>query len=183
MLMSLPGLFGTAAQSIPADTPYLFADPARRGQWQARLGPRLRQRIRLVWAGHSIHPNNVNRSMDASLYEPLLREANATFYSLNKEAGKVPEAVIDLTGDLRDFAETAALISEIDLVITIDTVVAHLAGALGKPVWILLPYAPDFRWLAEGSTSKWYPTARLFRQQKPGDWESVIAEVSAALRS
>ena len=188
-LMSLPLAFGTTIDSIPAQIPYLAADPQQRLAWHDRLGPKLRPRIGLVWSGN---PNNINdryRSISLRTLAPLLNEDYA-FHSLQKELRAGDRVALaefpqlhSHSEALHDFTDTAALVAELDVVITIDTSVAHLAGALGKPVWILLPYAADYRWLTERSDSPWYPTARLFRQGSIGDWSSVIENVISVLRS
>jgi tetratricopeptide (TPR) repeat protein len=186
-LMSLPLAFHTELNTIPAEVPYLSADPVRRSQWRTRLGERARPRIGLVWSGNPQHRHDRLRSLPLRLLEPLLG-LDAEFHSLQKEVR--PEDAVTLAefstirrheDALEDFADTAALIAEMDQVIAVDTAVAHLTGALGKPLWLLLPHAPDWRWLLERSDSPWYPSARLFRQRRAADWESVIAEVREAL--
>ena len=157
--------------------------------WRQRLGPKLRPRVGLVWSGNVKHKNDRNRSMALRTLAPLL-DLDCDFHSLQKEIKAEDLAALaegsriqTHEAELNDFADTAALIAELDLVITVDTSVAHLAGALGKPVWILLPYTPDFRWMTERGDSPWYPTAHLFRQRDRGDWDSVIKEVGAALQA
>ena len=188
-LMSLPLAFKTTVDTIPAQVPYLAADPHKQAVWRQRLGPKLRPRVGLAWSGNVKHKNDRNRSMALRTLAPLL-DLDCDFHSLQKEI-KAEDLVALAEGsriqtheaELNDFADTAALIAELDLVITVDTSVAHLAGALGKPVWILLPYTPDFRWMTERGDSPWYPTAHLFRQRDRGDWDSVIKEVGAALQA
>ena len=182
-LMSLPLAFGTTIDTIPAQIPYLAADPQQRLAWHDRLGPKLRPRIGLVWSGNPNHINDRYRSMTLRTLAPLLNE-NYAFHSLQKELRTEDRAALakfpqlhSHSEALHDFTDTAALIAELDVVITIDTSVAHLAGAMGKPVWILLSYAADYRWLTERSDSPWYPTARLLRQDSIGDWSSVIEDV------
>lgn len=181
-LLSLPLACGTTLTTIPAATPYLAAAEQRRAGWQDRLGGGDKPRIGLVWSGSPTHANDHNRSLPLSALAPLL-ELPCEFHSLQKQlrAGDVPlleAGNLSHHGPaLRDFADTAALIMQMDLVISVDTAVAHLAGALGKPVWVLLPFAPDFRWLLERSDSPWYPSATLFRQPGPGDWPAVLARV------
>jgi tetratricopeptide (TPR) repeat protein len=177
-LLDLPRLFGTTLQTLDGATPYLTVDPARVERWRDRLGGR----IGLVWQGRRDHQNDRNRSLPAALLAPLLAVPGCRFVSLQQHAdpGDVAgmEDLGDAFGDLQDAAEA---IAALDLVITVDTAIAHLAGALGKPVWILLPLAPDWRWLLDRTDSPWYPTARLFRQPKAGDWPAVIAAVADAL--
>ncbi|MEG4963061.1 tetratricopeptide repeat protein [Microcoleus sp. K4-B3] len=183
-LMSLPHLLGTNLENIPANVPYLAAPP----NWQFSLNSDRNFKVGIVWAGSSEHLKDFQRSSDLSYFLQLLDIAGVSFYSLQKEisAGdrtlltQIP--VIDLSDNLNDFADTAAVISQLDLVISVDTAVAHLAGALGKPVWILLCFMPDWRWMLEREDSPWYPTARLFRQQTPGDWVGVCDRIKTALK-
>jgi tetratricopeptide (TPR) repeat protein len=191
-LDSLPLAFGTRLETIPAATPYLpLPASARRQAWDHRLGPHDRMRVGLVWSGNSRHKNDHNRSLPFRALTPIL-DLDATFVSLQKDPrpadlGALRERteIVDLTEHLTDFVETAALACCLDLVITVDTSMAHLAGALGRPTWILLPYMPDFRWLLDRDDSPWYPTARLFRQTASRDYAEVIArmrgELSAAI--
>jgi tetratricopeptide (TPR) repeat protein len=186
-LMSLPLALGTRIDTVPAAVPYLSAPEAKIAQWRARLGPRTRRRIGLAWAGSATHENDRNRSIALRALLPLL-DADADIFSLQREYRPADEAVLRADGRIRshaealeDFSDTAALIEPMDLVISVDTSAAHLAGALGKPVFVLLPWVPDYRWGLERDDSPWYPAARLFRQPRAGDWDSVIAEVAAAL--
>ncbi|MBD1827796.1 tetratricopeptide repeat protein [Microcoleus vaginatus GB1-A2] len=182
-LMSLPHILGTNLENIPTNVPYLVAPP----NWQFSLNSDRQFKVGIVWAGSSEHLKDFQRSSDLSYFLQLLDIPGVSFYSLQKElsAGdrtlltQIP--VIDLSDNLNDFADTAAVISQLDLVICVDTAVAHLAGALGKPVWILLCFMPDWRWMLEREDSPWYPTARLFRQQTPGDWVGVFDRVKTAL--
>jgi tetratricopeptide repeat protein/glycosyl transferase family 9 (putative heptosyltransferase) len=187
-LSSLPLAFRTRLETIPAPEAYLPAVPqARREEWQSRIGSSDRFRVGLVWSGNPAHLNDHNRSMALKTLSPIL-DLDATFVSLQKEPREPDKEflrerpdILDVSEHLTDFVATAALISCLDLVITVDTSVAHLAGALGRPVWIMLPFAPDFRWLLDRDDSPWYPTARLFRQRERGNWDPVIADVSRAL--
>ncbi len=181
-LMSLPLAFGTALESIPAQVPYLQAGPEVVARWEARLGPAAGPRVGLVWSGSPAHENDRHRSIPPERLKPPL-SPGVDWVSLQKDALPQDPAVRDLSALIGDFGDTAALIALMDLVITVDTSVAHLAGAMGKPVWILLPFNPDWRWLRDREDSPWYPSARLFRQRAPGGWESVIAEVKAALQA
>lgn len=187
-LMSLPLAFGTELASIPADIPYLAADPAKQAAWQARL-PAGSLKVGLAWAGRPQHKRDRWRSLALARLAPLGAVPGVAFVSLQKgpaaaEARTPPAglALDDPTADLVDFADTAALVAALDLVIAVDTSVAHLAGALGKPVWVLLPEMPDWRWLLGRADSPWYPTARLFRQPSRGAWEPVVQVVADALR-
>jgi hypothetical protein len=188
-LPSLPLAFGTRLETIPAATAYLRAPDQTLKNWQARLGPKARPRIGLVWSGRPAHKNDQNRSISLRSLLPLL-DIEATFVSLQKDVRSDDAAVLKERNDvlnfgdeLKDFSNTAALILQLDLVISVDTSVAHLAGALGAPVWILLPYSPDWRWLLDRDDSPWYPSVRLFRQQQIGNWAGVIDQVKNELRS
>jgi hypothetical protein len=188
-ILSLPRVFGTTLENIPAQVPYLSPAPDLVRRWQERAGfGRDRLNIGLAWAGNRSHVNDRNRSIPFDTFLPLLDVPGVAFYSLQKGDGaeaspgrQMNPSVVDLTGDLVDFEDTAALVSHLDLLISVDTAVAHLAGALAKPVWTLLPYVPDWRWMLERDDSPWYPTMRLFRQTTPGDWASVIRSVAGEL--
>lgn len=184
-LMSLPLAFGTELATIPADVPYLAANAAEVARWRERLAvlPGARK-VGLVWTGNPQFPGARTKSCPVALLAPLLQAQDVGWVSLQTGAGAgqaAALAVTDWTAELTSFARTAALVSALDLVITIDTAVAHLAGALGKPVWILLPFAADWRWLREREDCPWYPSARLFRQPRIGDWEAVVARVTNEL--
>jgi hypothetical protein len=187
-LMSLPHLLGTTLETIPARVPYLAARPDDVAAWRERLASALRPRIGLVWAGDANHENDHNRSMPPQFLAPLA-DAPAAFFSLQVPArGELSPvfpagSVIDLAPALGDFAETAAVIANLDLVISVDTAVAHLAGALARPVWLLLPYVPEWRWLLERDDSPWYPTMRVFRQRKAGDWRGLVDHLAGVLRA
>ena len=185
---SLPLAFRTTLETIPAPTAYLptLAED-RRQVWEDRLGRHDRLRVGLVWSGNPKHWNDHNRSIPLSKFSSIL-DADATFVSLQKDLRSVDKAIltartdiVDLTANLTDFMETAALISCLDLVITVDTSVAHLAGTLGCPTWILLPYKPDYRWLLGRDDSPWYPSVRLFRQTETRDYASVLDRMRAEL--
>jgi hypothetical protein len=175
--MSLPLAFQTTLETIPNKIPYLRADPDQSSFWKARLeNIPARRKIGLVWAGGEKHPANSKRSMSPQLLAPLAAIPDTVWISLQKGQPAAPFLfpLHDWTSELHDFAHTAALVRNLDAVITVDTAVAHLAGALGKPVWILLPFSPDFRWLMERTDSPWYPTARLLRQTSPSDWKGTV---------
>jgi tetratricopeptide (TPR) repeat protein len=182
-LMSLPLALGAGPEMAQ---PYLVADPGRRAAWRARLGSPGGLRVGLVWAGNPAHRNDRNRSIALADFAGVSAVPTLRCYSLQKQVGAADQAILatapitPLGDDLTDFAETAALVSELDLVISVDTAVAHLAGALGRPVWILLPDIADWRWGTERTDTAWYPTARLFRQNG-GGWAPVLQEVAAAL--
>jgi tetratricopeptide (TPR) repeat protein len=184
-LLSLPLIFGTTLETIPQTIPYITPDPARLRTWAEKI-PATDKKIRvgLTWAGNPRYLNDRIRSCSPSLLEPLAHVPDVTFFSLQKQRSADPPTslnLIDLTAGLTDFAETAALIAQLDLLICVDTAVAHLAGALGKPTWVMLPQVPDWRWLTERMDSPWYPTIRLFRQGVDGGWSDVIGRVAAAL--
>lgn len=186
-LMSLPHLFGTTLATVPAEIPYLAAAASDVGAWQARLMTAPPPRVGLVWSGNPRHENDRNRSLPAAALAPLVAGSAGSFFSLQVPAraqdlaALPPGRVVDLAGNLADFADTAAAISALDLVISVDTAVAHLAGALGRPTWLLLPHIAEWRWLRERTESPWYPSLRLFRQRAPGDWDDVVGRVAAAL--
>jgi tetratricopeptide (TPR) repeat protein len=181
-LMSLPLAFATTPETIPA-SPRLVAEPALAARWAERLGPKTRPRIGLVWSGSAAHVNDRNRSLRLDTVLPLVSE-RAEWISLQKEVREADAAALAadrrvraFADHLTDFAETAALIDNLDLVITVDTSIAHLTAAMGKPTWILLPLNPDFRWLTGRDDSPWYPSVRLFRQPRFGDWDGAIASI------
>lgn len=182
-LMSLPRLLKTRLDTIPAPIPYLSADDTIVEKWRDRLARRGRRKIGLVWAGNPQHENDRNRSMPASALIPLVQRDGDSFFSLQvgpqaAELAALPAgAVVDLAPDLDDFADTAALIANLDLVIAVDTAVAHLAGAMGRPVWLLVPHVAEWRWLRNREDTPWYPIMTLFRQTAPGDWDGVIRRV------
>ena len=187
---SLPLAFATTLETIPSATPYLPAPAESRVQaWEDRLGAHDRLRVGLVWSGNPKHNNDHNRSIPLRMLTRIL-DVDASFVSLQKDPRPDDKAtllqraeIVDLTTDLTDFAETAALVSCLDLVITVDTSIAHLAGALGLPTWILLPYMPDYRWLLDRDDSPWYPTVRLFRQTATREYPSVLERVRTGLRA
>lgn len=183
-LLSLPLSFGTTLDTIPADVPYLEAPAARIAAWRDRL-PAGRPLIGLAWAGERTHDNDLNRSISPDLLAPLLAVPDVTFVSLQHELREGAAAALRRHANLilldrpfSDFADTAAVVARLDAVVSVDTAVAHLAGAMGKPLSLLLPFAADFRWLRERSDSPWYPTARLYRQPRFGDWPSALAGVA-----
>ncbi len=188
-LLSLPLAFGTQLATIPAETPYLRAAGSLADGWNARLGPRNRSRVGIAWSGNPIHDNDRNRSIGLRPFLPLLAGVDATFVSLHRDVCAADAAVLAERSDilhfgeeLKDYADTAALIANLDLIVSVDTSVAHLAGALAKPVWILLPFMPDWRWLLDRDDSPWYPTARLFRQDATRAWDALIPRVRAAMQ-
>jgi tetratricopeptide (TPR) repeat protein len=188
-LMSLGHLMGTTIDNVPANVPYLFADAALAERWRTRLPRDGRTKVGLCWSGNPKHKEDSTRSLSLSALSPLGDVASAWFCSLHKgpasreattSSGKFQLA--DWTPELSDFADTAALIAGLDLVITCDTAIAHLAGALGKPVWLLIPKVPDWRWMLDRDDSPWYPTMRIFREERRGEWGSAIDRVCQSLR-
>jgi tetratricopeptide (TPR) repeat protein len=186
-LMSLPRAFGTTDVNVLADLPYIKEPPDAAARWAQRL-PAGRSRIGIAWAGRPSHHNDLNRSLPLASLAPLLRRDDLHFVSLQRDLREGDAAVlrdlpnvIDARSDLRDFTDTAALIARLDAVVAVDTAVAHLAGALGKPLLLLLPYAADFRWLRGRADSAWYPSARLLRQDKFGDWTGALVRLGERL--
>jgi hypothetical protein len=190
--MSLPLHFATTVETIPGDLPYLHVLPERLERWRNRL-PVSRLKVGLVWKGSAVLKNDANRSLpNLSILEPLWSVPDVAFISLQKGQGEdeaamppTSQPILDLGSNIQDFADTAAIIAQLDLVICIDTAIAHLAGAMDKPCWVLLPaIGVDWRWLHERSDSPWYPgVIRLFRQKKAGDWATTIREVALALET
>ena len=187
-IMSLPAVFKTTVETIPDQVPYLFTDPVKLAGWKRRLGDKKNLRAGLVWAGSTGHNNDKNRSIGLQAMLPLL-DLPIEWHCLQKEyrpddmnvLAQYPQ-IRQHQNEIHNFSDTAALIECLDLVITVDTSVAHVAGALGKPVWILLPYSPDYRWLLEREDSPWYPSARLYRQDANRSWQPVLAHVADDLR-
>ena len=187
-LISLPRIFNPQIETIPARVPYLKADSSLSAQWKLRMKPD-RKNVGLVWATQPAVPSADKRSIGLDQMAALANVPGVTFWSLQKgaasaEADSPPAGmdVIDCSTDLHDFADSAALIANLDLVIACDTAVAHLAGALGVPTWIILPRPSPWRWMQDRADSPWYPTVRLFRQQRPGDWADPVAQVVEELR-
>ena len=187
-LGSLPLALKTEPSTVPADIPYLSADDAHLAKWSARLGPRERPRIAIAWSGNASHLNDRNRSIPFAKLAPLF-SIPAQFISIQRDVRSEEAAalagetrVTHVGAELESFADTAAVIAQCDLVIAVDTAVAHLAGALGRPLWVLLPFAPDWRWTLDGESSPWYPTARCSVRSALGDWDAVIARVGEALK-
>jgi hypothetical protein len=186
-LMSLPLAFKTDELNIPKSSPYLFTNSIDASIWKRRLGIKTKKRIGLVWSGNIKHKNDNNRSIqlqDLLLYLPDCFE----YVSLQKEVRENDigtlqnnQEILQFSSELKDFTDTAALINCLDLVISVDTSVAHLAGALGKPTWVLLPYVPDWRWMLNRDDSPWYPSITLFRQSSNSDWRSVFEKLNKAL--
>ncbi len=185
-MMTLPLALATTLRTIPTESRYIFSDERLRRTWDANLPSRTKPRVGIVWRGSATHKNDRNRSIDLEVLAPIF-SPDAHWVSLQYDGGPSDKAspglpqLISYAGMWKDFADTAAVIDCLDLVITVDTSVAHLAGAMGKPVWILLPYNSDWRWLLDRDDSPWYPSARLFRQNRSESWDDVISSVRAAV--
>ncbi|MEO5329856.1 MAG: tetratricopeptide repeat protein [Magnetococcus sp. THC-1_WYH] len=187
-LMSLPYLLGSTLASIPCNTPYLFSEEAKKEYFRELLAPIVGLKVGLAWSGNPRHINDRNRSMDPEIMARLCALSKINFISLQKELSAREQAIFsknanffDFCRQLEDFADTAALVSQLDLVICVDTAVAHLAGAMAKPGWVLLPKIADWRWLLDRDDSPWYPSLRVFRQSDDGDWHTVISQVMSVL--
>ena len=189
-LPSLPLVFGTKLESVPARVPYLLPDPVKASQWRARFADAAGEcKVGLVWASQSQHRTAGEKSIPLEALASLGGVAGVRFYSLQKgeaaqQAQRPPAGmrITDLSRELADFSDTAAAMAGLDLVISVDTAVAHLAGAMAKPTWTLLKYAPDWRWLLGRDDCPWYPGMRLFRQKQQGDWRAPVADLAEALR-
>jgi tetratricopeptide (TPR) repeat protein len=186
-LGSLPLALKTEASTVPAQMPYLTIDQTHGTKWSARVGALPQPRIALAWSGNASHDNDRNRSIAFAKLAPLFANA-ASFVSIQRDVRDTDaeqladeKRVTDVGGELENFSDTAAVLALCDLVIAVDTAAVHLAGAMGRPVWVLVPFAPDWRWRLDGETTLWYPTARLFRQTALDDWDGVIGRVAAAL--
>jgi tetratricopeptide (TPR) repeat protein len=185
-LLSIPAVFGATEETIPREVPYLRAPIEISHMWHKRLSEHAAsRRIGICWAGNPHHVNDRNRSCRLSVLAPLGRIEGAIFYSLQKgkaaEQSRYPIAnmkILDFSAELQDFADTAGLVENLDLVVTVDTAIAHLAGALGKPVWMLTPFDPDWRWLLHRSDSPWYPTMKIIRQTSRRSWNSISMAIS-----
>jgi tetratricopeptide (TPR) repeat protein len=187
-LLDLPRIFETTLNTVPAAVPYIHPDPAKVARWRRMLdGPGFK--VGIVWAGSPTHGDDANRSCSIECFSPLAEIEGIKLYSLQKGAAAEQLNISSLTGKVRDlashledFADTAAAVTNLDLIISVDTAVLHLAGAMAKPVWALIPFSPDWRWMLERSDSPWYPTAVLFRQKRFGDWENVFRNVCEQLK-
>lgn len=187
-LMSLPAAFGTDLPTIPSAVPYLAADPALLAEWSHRLGPWQKMRIGLAWSGSMRHADDRNRSIPLDLLAPLLKRTDIAWHVIQRDIHDADRqtmvgfpALADHSTALTDFAQTAALIASMDMIIAVDTAVTHLAGALNMSTWVMLAHSADWRWMRDRDDSPWYPSLRLFRQKQRGDWHTVIEQVSANL--
>lgn len=194
-VMSLPHLFGTLLETIPHETPYLFVSRATQEKWAPRFATVHERKIGLVWAGNprknliDAHTTDRQRSLTLAMLRPLLDQSGCRFYSLQKGAAAeqmtelgLNDRIINLMPDVADFEDTAAIVQNLDLVISVDTSVVHLAGGLGKPVWVLSRFGGCWRWLRNREDSPWYPSARVFGQSAPGDWAGCVARIGNALQ-
>ena len=191
LMSSLPGIFGVRPDTIPANIPYLSPAPEHVQGWAERLGqqtPPGQQRVGVAWSGRPTHPNDRRRSMRLADLAPLGRVEDISFVSLMQKVrqqdagdlGTLP-GLLDISDGLTDFAQTAAVLANLDLVVTIDTAVGHLTGAIGRPVWVMLANPSDWRWMLDRGDTPWYPTMRLFRQPTPGDWPTVVEAIAKEL--
>jgi len=184
---SLPRVFGTSLETVPAEVPYIEAKPELVDRWASRVRNVAGLKVGLVWAGNALHLRDAERSLNLLQLAPLLNVEGASFFALQKGARSEQAEEyaaanwLNLGPELANFSDTAAVMESLDLVICVDTSVAHLAGAMAKPVWLLLPKPADFRWMEDREDTPWYPTMRLFRQQTRGDWKGVIERVKDAL--
>jgi len=185
-LMSVPAVVGTTLETLPARVPYLRPNPQAVQKWRERLGPG-GLKVGIAWSGNPKHGNDHNRSMSLATFRALHVEG-CRFFTVQPQMRDADRELFpqwaqaqDVGRELGDFSDTAALMEALDVVVTVDTSVAHLAGALARPVWVLLPYVPDWRWLLDRTDSPWYPTARIYRQPAIGDWPAVLARVKADL--
>jgi hypothetical protein len=182
-MIDLPAAFKTTVPAIPAQTPYLAADPDRAARWKSRMPDDGRLNVGLAWSGQI---NSMHRHMSLADLAPLAHVPGVRYFSLQKgDAARQPRPaglqLTDWTDELNDYADTAVLMANLDLVISIDTGVAHLAGAMGKCLWVMLKSVPDWRWMMNRPDSPWYPTARLFRQTRAGDWTAPVSEAAGEL--
>jgi hypothetical protein len=190
LLDALPAVFGTTPQRMPGPVPYLSADPAMAQRWGQRLSGIAGLKVGIAWAGNSRQTKDHFRSIAPELLAPLGDVARVQWINLQKRDPQQPKSaapdrpqLLDWTAEFQDLADAAALIANLDLVITVDSAIAHLAGALGKPTWLLLQFSPDWRWLLERADCPWYPTMRIFRQRRLRDWKTTIEEVETELRA
>ena len=186
-LLSIPYILGTTSASIPANTPYLFAND---NSVHLKNLQEKNKNVGIVWAGSPKHKNDRNRSTQLSNFLPLASLPGVQLFSLQAGSRRADlkriineTTIIDATSEINDYADTAAIIGQLDLIISVDTSVAHLAGAMGKPVWVLLPFAPDYRWLLDRGDSPWYPTMQLYRQRSLGNWSDIFDEIERLLRA
>jgi hypothetical protein len=188
-MMSLPGVLDIREYNLPATVPYLHAEPERAARWKARLADDNQCRVGVVWGANPGNTGKLHRSVKPGDLFPWLDVPGVSLYSLqygasDEELADIPENIeLQHFGEeVVEFEELAAATMNLDLIITVDTAMAHLAAALGKPVWVMLSYPPDWRWMLEREDSPWYPTLRLFRQESSGGWEPVFSRIGEELR-
>jgi len=191
LLSSLPEIFGTVLETIPTPIPYITPKPDRVAKWRARLDSSLapgRRRVGIAWSGRGTHPNNARRSVRLQTLAPILATPGVDFVTLQKPFPEEDRPfaatltnLLDISAELESFSDTGAVMASLDLIIAVDTAVVHLAGAMGRDTWVLIPEPADWRWLLDREDSVWYPTLRLFRQTKPMQWGPVMERVAAAL--
>lgn len=182
-LLAVPGRLKTSLATIPDQTPYLAAPRERIAAWKDRLSNFKGLKIGLSWRGNPAHANDANRSLNPSLLTPLLDMEGISWIGLQPDPGPNPPPIFNAGPEFQDWGDSAGLAANLDLMISVDSSAAHLAGALGLPCWLMLPFLPDWRWMRERADSPWYPSMTLWRQDRPGDWESLIRRLSSALSS
>jgi tetratricopeptide (TPR) repeat protein len=187
-LLGLPRIFGTMLESIPAEVPYLAAEPQAVERWRAEFAPESRFKVGIAWQGSRTHRRDRGRSIPLAIFAPFAELDGVRLYSLQKHFGQEQlaqvgfrESITDLSPQLETFDDTAAIVQNLDLIIACDTSIIHLAGGLARPTWVALPTVPDWRWLLDRDDSPWYPTMRLFRQRRRGDWPEVFERIAGAL--
>jgi tetratricopeptide (TPR) repeat protein len=186
-LSGLPRLHGTTLDTIPVQIPYVRADPALATDWKAQLDARIpagKIRVGIAWAGRPTHNNDINRTTALESFRPFANVPGVALVSLQKGPGAAQAdgfPIINLDAEIQSFEDTIAIIDGLDLVLAVDTSIIHMAAAMGKPTWVMLPFAPDFRWLTDRTDSPWYPTLRLFRHPEPRRWDILVPQVAAAL--
>lgn len=189
-LLSLPRIFNTSLESIPAEVPYLSAGTDETAKWQSRLSQEAALRVGIAWRGSPLNAWDADRSIPLDAFSDLATTAGVQLHSIQFAPGgeelaasPLRDRIVNLTDQLGDFYHTAAIVRNLDLVITCDSAPAHLAGALGVPVWVAVTFAPDWRWMLGRQDTPWYPTMRLFRQTRPGDWAGVFSRIRESLLS
>jgi tetratricopeptide (TPR) repeat protein len=180
-LLAVPGRLKTDHETIPAEIPYLQAPPQTPDVWRERLNGMKGLKVGLCWRGNPLHANDANRSLPTAFLKPLLDVADISWIGIQPDPGPEPPPIFNAGPELSNWGDTAGLVANLDLVIAVDSSTAHLAGALGKPCWLMLPYLPDWRWMLGRTDSPWYPSMTLFRQSATGDWPEVITRVRDAL--
>jgi hypothetical protein len=182
--MDLPAIFDTMLETIPAETPYLAADPEGIALWQRRLKTTRPLKVGLCWRGNPANHDDAERSLPLAALAALMQVPGVSYVAIRQDGEPLPAGwpIQDPAPAVGDMADAAAFLAALDLTITCDTSFAHLAGALALPVWVPLAYSPDWRWMLDRNDTPWYPTMRLFRQSRAGDWETVVREIAKSLQ-